>query len=45
MPEKIEKPSKSESENGAKKIDEKRANLNKEIDELQWKLKKQNFNI
>ncbi len=45
MPEKIEKPSKSGSENGAKKIKEKRAKMKKEIDELQEKLKKQKFNI
>lgn len=41
MSEKNEKPSESEPENGAKKIKEKRAKLNKEIEELQEKLKKQ----
>ena len=45
MPEKIEKPSKSESENEAKKLKEKRAKMKKDIDELQEELKKQKISI
>jgi len=44
-PEKIETPPELESENGVKKIKEKRAKMNKEIEELQEQIKKQKINI
>ena len=44
-PEKLEKTSEPKCENGAIKIKEKRAGINKEIVELQEKIKKQKIHI